>query len=86
MSSKANTLREKVINAVCFKPDIMGHIEQFERIEALITEARIDEVQKALSFNTMRDLEDRYYHLVDSTGGTPFKQKFVSKAELKEDK
>ena len=35
---QANTLREKVINAVCFKPAITGHTEQFERIEALITE------------------------------------------------
>ena len=37
---QANTLREKVISAVCFKPGIIGHLEQFERIEALITEAR----------------------------------------------
>jgi demethoxyubiquinone hydroxylase (CLK1/Coq7/Cat5 family) len=43
-------LRAEVIEAVCFKPHITGHIEQFERIEALITskvdEARLDELTK----------------------------------------
>ena len=47
---QANILREKVINAVCFKPGIIGYLEQFERIEALITEARIDEVQNFIDF------------------------------------
>lgn len=32
-------LREKVIAAVCFKPDISGHLEQFERIEQLVSDA-----------------------------------------------
>lgn len=32
-------LREKVIDAVCYKPHIEGHLEQFRRIEALISEA-----------------------------------------------
>lgn len=29
-------LRQQLITAICFKPDITGHIEQFEAIEALI--------------------------------------------------
>lgn len=29
-------LRSKVISAVCFKPGITGHLEQFENVEALI--------------------------------------------------
>lgn len=43
-NTQESELRVKVINAVCFKPNIVGHIEQFEAIEALISQA----VNKAL--------------------------------------
>lgn len=37
MSKNTTDLRTQVIDAVCFKPDITGHLEQFERIEQLIS-------------------------------------------------
>jgi hypothetical protein len=35
-----SNLRAKVIEAICFRPGIAGHLEQFERVEALIAEAQ----------------------------------------------
>ena len=80
-----NTLDE-LVDSICLRDKSLVVPAVKKQIQALITEARIDEVKKALSFTTMRDLENRYFYLVDSTGGTPFKQKFVSKAQLKENK
>lgn len=47
-----------------------------------VTEARIEEVGKALSYTTMDELKNRYFFLVDQTGGTPVKLQFKTKAEI----
>lgn len=48
-SQAEGELRAKVIKAVCFKPNITGHLEQFEAIEALIQTEAASRVQKVLS-------------------------------------
>jgi hypothetical protein len=53
-------------------------------IERECNRARIEEVKTALSYTTMRELENRYYYLVDRDGGTPVKLKVMSKAEIAE--
>ncbi len=41
-------LRSKVIDAICFKPHITGHIEQFEAVEALVRRREAEAVRREL--------------------------------------
>lgn len=47
-----------------------------------VVEARIDEVRRALSYNTMEELRNRFYHLCDQNGGTPVKIQYMTKQGL----
>lgn len=59
--------------------------EAKQAIQRLILEARIDETRKALSYTTMEELKNRHYLLVNQSGGTPFKRKFMTKTEIKKE-
>ena len=56
MSSTDSELRLEVIKAVCFKPSIVGHIEQFENIEKLIAQ-KVAEAEQRGRINSLLDLE-----------------------------